>query len=303
MCSCQAYGKSGVPNARGFCLVCGERVEARVEADDPPDDGPLGVRGGTDYDGRDGAIEDQDALRPEYEFDYSRARPNRFVACAEFRPDHNGECLLCDEWMDAHTPEAIAAGEQLAAGLTSREGVMHMQPEHTAADYCQDRVGHGCFAIDLDGQVQAFVPSVRDRLIERGVLHLDAERVWRLDWHGFDLEKEHAADMSCCDFCSARPVTWVVPCVTFDMPDIPGIAARAKSQGDWAACEPCGAAIDARDKSGLLTRAQNVSAVKMAAAIPGLAKALKDMKRELHRRFWAHYQGGAVRIPSHPYGH
>jgi len=27
MCSCQAYGKTGVPNARGFCLVCGEPVE------------------------------------------------------------------------------------------------------------------------------------------------------------------------------------------------------------------------------------------------------------------------------------
>jgi hypothetical protein len=24
--------------------------------------------------------------------------------CGEYRPDHNGECLNCDEWADAHGP-------------------------------------------------------------------------------------------------------------------------------------------------------------------------------------------------------
>jgi hypothetical protein len=24
------------------------------------------------------------------------------MPCLEFRPDHNGECLNCDEWADAH---------------------------------------------------------------------------------------------------------------------------------------------------------------------------------------------------------
>jgi len=24
------------------------------------------------------------------------------MTCTEFRPDHNGECLNCDEWADAH---------------------------------------------------------------------------------------------------------------------------------------------------------------------------------------------------------
>jgi hypothetical protein len=33
MCSCQAYGTSGVPNARGYCLVCGEPVDPA----DPPE--------------------------------------------------------------------------------------------------------------------------------------------------------------------------------------------------------------------------------------------------------------------------
>lgn len=35
--------------------------------------------------------------------------------CREYRPDHNGECLNCDEWCDAHDAEAIAAGEAAAA--------------------------------------------------------------------------------------------------------------------------------------------------------------------------------------------
>ena len=26
-CMCQQFGKTGVPNARGFCLVCGELVD------------------------------------------------------------------------------------------------------------------------------------------------------------------------------------------------------------------------------------------------------------------------------------
>jgi len=35
--------------------------------------------------------------------------------CPVFQPDHNGECLNCDNWSAEHTPEAIAAGEALAA--------------------------------------------------------------------------------------------------------------------------------------------------------------------------------------------
>ena len=32
--------------------------------------------------------------------------------CLVYRPDHNGECLLCDESADAHSPEAITRGAQ-----------------------------------------------------------------------------------------------------------------------------------------------------------------------------------------------
>lgn len=30
--------------------------------------------------------------------------------CVEHWPDHNGECQNCDEWLDAHTPEAVERG-------------------------------------------------------------------------------------------------------------------------------------------------------------------------------------------------
>jgi hypothetical protein len=54
-------------------------------------------------------------MRAEYRLDYTQAKPNRFAArptpspglvpgakCLDFKPDHNGECLNCDEWADAH---------------------------------------------------------------------------------------------------------------------------------------------------------------------------------------------------------
>lgn len=31
--------------------------------------------------------------------------------CPRYLPDHNGECLLCDESAGEHSPDAIAAGE------------------------------------------------------------------------------------------------------------------------------------------------------------------------------------------------
>jgi hypothetical protein len=173
----------------------------------------------------------------------------------------------------------------------------------TPTDYCQDACGHGCFALDLDGAVQAFVPSVRDRLIERGVLTQDSAHVWRLHWHGFDLQRERAADMACCDFCSARPVCWLVPCASFTLPLVPGSGAQGRSQGDWAACAPCGAAVSAGDRAALLARSHDAAALTLFATVPGLARLLRRVKRELHRRFWLHYQGGAVEIPAHPYGH
>jgi hypothetical protein len=60
-----------IPSAAGAGLAAEwklERAERKAAAaataaagsDDPPDDGPLGVQGGTDYDGRDGSIEEEE---------------------------------------------------------------------------------------------------------------------------------------------------------------------------------------------------------------------------------------------------
>ena len=38
--------------------------------------------------------------------------------CPRYQPDHNGECVLCDEWMDAHSAAAIEAGERWADAQT-----------------------------------------------------------------------------------------------------------------------------------------------------------------------------------------
>ena len=114
-----------------------------------------------------------------------------------------------------------------------------MSTGYTAADFARDAIGRGCHAINLDGEVVSFVPSIRDRLIARGVLQLHADGVWHLAWHGFDLDREKAADMGTCDFCGARPVTWLVPCRSFRIPRQPGMPV-CMSEGDWAACETCG---------------------------------------------------------------
>jgi hypothetical protein len=180
-------------------------------------------------------------------------------------------------------------------------------PHDSARDYCLDAIGHGCFACDLDGHVHGFVPSVRDRLIERGVLQQRADTRWYLSWRGFDLDREKAADMACCDFCSARPVCWLVPCVSFTLPPGPGPGPTSVSEGDWAACAACGATIAAEDRAALLARALAApTPPNVPPALrtdPRLRRVLAETKRALQQAFWQHYRGGAVRIPSHPYGH
>lgn len=174
-------------------------------------------------------------------------------------------------------------------------------------DWAHDAWGRGCFAIDLDGQRQSFVPSIRDRLIARGVLTC-VDGIWRLAWHGFDLEKEKAADLSCCDFCSARPVTWLCPCETFRMPTPPGDFMPTYSTGDWAACDACGVLVDARKKAALLARCQaQPTASDVLPPVDEqpreLRRLLRQMRTETHERFWRHYRGGAVRVAPHPFGH
>jgi hypothetical protein len=176
----------------------------------------------------------------------------------------------------------------------------------TAEDFARDDLGHGTHAIDLDGQVHAFLPSIRDALTARGVLYLDAAGIWRLRWHGFDLQREQAAWMAACDFCSARPVTWNIPCESFRLPTVHGPAGHGPigtSAGDWAACETCGTFIAAYDRSRLLTHCLSAHAPKGAGLPRELRRALIKTQTEMQRRFWQHYRGGATRIPPHPFGH
>lgn len=132
----------------------------------------------------------------------------------------------------------------------------------------------------------------------------DAANVWRLAWHGFDLEKEKAQDMSICDFCSARPVAWIIPCTSFQVPTPPGVP-RSFSQGDWAACDACGKDIEARNQPALFDRAAKVGppGVSLSSLPRDVRRLLKEFKYELHERFWRHYQGGAVRVTPKPFGH
>ena len=62
-------------------------------------------------------------------------------SCRQYRPDHNGECLTCDEPYDAHSPEAIAEGERRRdAGRPSytcpRCGAVSFNPHDSSERYC-----------------------------------------------------------------------------------------------------------------------------------------------------------------------
>jgi hypothetical protein len=188
----------------------------------------------------------------------------------------------------------------------------------TALDFARDSLGHGTHAIDLDGQVHGFTPSVRDALIERQLLTLDGSGLWRLHLHGApDL---HASaplgHLACCDFCSARPVTWEIPCVSFTLSPpaaaTPTPAAggpvrlpEARSDGDWAACEDCGVLVSQGKRAALLYRCWQLKAQESAAAdLPrDLRRALKLSLTDMHARFWRHYRSGARRVEPRPFGH
>jgi hypothetical protein len=56
------------------------------------------------------------------------------MACWLFQPDHNGECLLCDEWADAHSREAIERGALLAMAKDWTDPVVARDAPERAAD-------------------------------------------------------------------------------------------------------------------------------------------------------------------------
>lgn len=184
----------------------------------------------------------------------------------------------------------------------------------TAPEMAHDSRGFGCFAIDLDGHVQSFDDTIRDALIARGVLYQDADHIWRLRWHGFDLEREQAAWMAVCDFCNARPVMWSFGCRTFDLPDMTIASGRTRaaaapmtSRDDWAACAACGALISSGQRRELLRRVLDQDS-KWQARLPEAQHAQFRLARiqavtQLHALFWRHRTGEATPVPPHPFGH
>jgi len=55
-----------------------------------------------------------------------------------------------------------------------------------------------------------------------------------------------------CDFCSSTPIRWWYPTRSFDMPPIAGFVMG--SIGNWAACDPCHALIEAQEWDKLRER-------------------------------------------------
>jgi hypothetical protein len=179
--------------------------------------------------------------------------------------------------------------------------------ERPAHDLARDEHGHGCFAIDLDGQVQSFHYSIRDALVARGVLYCDTLGVWRLLWHGFDLERERARWMACCDFCSARPVCWMFRCLDFEIPESSLTAslrvAPMMSTGEWDACATCGSLINAGRWSALLAHCDAAKRDDESLLPRRMRKVLHEMRAEIQRRFRAHRRGDGVPVPPSPFGH
>lgn len=59
--------------------------------------------------------------------------------CPLYQPDHNGECVDCDEWADAHTPEALVRGEALAARLAEAHAPLRQEIAALKADAARER--------------------------------------------------------------------------------------------------------------------------------------------------------------------
>jgi hypothetical protein len=193
------------------------------------------------------------------------------------------------------------------------------RPSFTSDDFARDEIGGGCYAIDLDGEVHGFGPSVRDAFIERGLLQLEADGCWHLLTHGFpDLHTGAPMGyLACCDFCGARPVAWRIPCpdFDFDLDVAAGVAAvgparphqrlpEGRSTGDWSACATCGDLIATRRRAALLAHCQRMHDPPRDEVLPaGLRKALRQAQAHLHQQFWRHYRGGARREVPRPFGH
>ena len=96
-----------------------------------------------------------------------------------------------------------------------------------------------------------------------------------------------------CDFCSAPDPAWRYPARSFVAYCVPN--AVGESVGDWAACEQCHILIEANDRSGLAQRSLDELIARHPEASLA-ATVLYEELAQLHREFFGHRSGAAVRI-------
>ena len=96
-----------------------------------------------------------------------------------------------------------------------------------------------------------------------------------------------------CDFCSAPEPAWRYPARSFLAYCVTNVA--GESVGDWAACEQCHILIEADDRSGLARHSLDELIAKHPEAILA-ATALYEELARLHREFFDHRSGPAVRV-------
>lgn len=92
-----------------YCHFCGKSVSTgfRAVPTDTPDRGII-IR----------AI----IICPECIEQHIIIKEDTKITCPVYRPDHNGECILCDEYYDDHSPEAVEAGKKVDFPDSPREG-------------------------------------------------------------------------------------------------------------------------------------------------------------------------------------
>lgn len=104
-----------------------------------------------------------------------------------------------------------------------------------------------------------------------------------------------------CDFCpqaeeGAAPARWRYPARSFAVAHLPGSGSR----GDWAACDPCHALIEADDWEGLEERYYSRLRIPPELApILGTVEARRQVSwglRSSWRQFQQHRTGPAVPI-------
>ena len=94
-----------------------------------------------------------------------------------------------------------------------------------------------------------------------------------------------------CDFCNAPAPSWRYVCESFVVDADAGVG----SDRDWAACDTCYRAIEARDLNKLAYRSTHGSAL-LAVLRPAERADAEQRIRALHRQFLAHRTGVAVRL-------